>query len=187
MTNSEVKHVLEAPSTISRQLILSLALLAALLCSSMAEGRDEADSVIAGSPSTVKFIRDPELPNCSSALVRGDPAKGPFTWLDKSDGDCFVPMHWHNQGEIIIVVSGTAEIEVKNHPLVILRDGGYYYQPPHQIASGRFAKGTIGFTSFDGPFDMHYVDDTGKEISREQAFSRVTKPKRPTVEKPRAP
>ena len=130
MTHSEVKHVLEAPSTISRQLILSLALLAALLCSSMAEGRDEADSVIAGSPSTVKFIRDPELPNCSSALVRGDPAKGPFTWLDKSDGDCFVPMHWHNQGEIIIVVSGTAEIEVKNHPFVILRDGGYYYQPP---------------------------------------------------------
>jgi hypothetical protein len=34
---------------------------------------------------------------------------------------------------------------------------------------------------------MHYVDDTGKEISREQAFSRVTKPKRPIVEKPRAP
>jgi hypothetical protein len=176
-----------SPFAISRQLILSLALLAALLCSSMAEGRDEADSVITGGPSTAKFTRDPGLPNCSSALARGDPAKGPFTWLAKADGDCFVPMHWHSQGETIIVVRGSVEIKVKNHPSFIVRDGGYYFQPPNQIASGRFAKGTIGFTSFDGPFDMHYVDDTGKEISREQAFSRVTKPKRPIVQKPRVP
>jgi hypothetical protein len=83
----------------------------------MAEGINEADSVIAGSPSTAKFTQDPQLPNCSAALVRGDPAKGPFTWLDKSDGDCFVPMHWHNQGEIIIVVSGNGRDRGKESPL----------------------------------------------------------------------
>jgi hypothetical protein len=84
-------------------------------------------------------------------------------------------MHWHSQGEIVIVVSGTAEIEVPNHKPVTLGAGGYYFQPPHQLAGGRFPKGTIGFTQFDGPIDTHYVDSTGRGISREQAFAREAK------------
>src|SRR5437868_2717915 len=71
--------------------------------------------IATGSASTATFRPDPDLPNCSSAPVRGDPKNGPSTWLVRSDGDCVVPMHWHSHGEIVIVVSGTAEIDVRNH------------------------------------------------------------------------
>jgi hypothetical protein len=91
---------------VSHLLVLSLALLIALSPSLIASETEQTNSLITGGPSTVNFTRDPELPKCSSALVRGDPAKGPFEWLHKADGDCFVPMHWHSQGEIIIVVNG---------------------------------------------------------------------------------
>ena len=93
----------------------------------------------------------------------------------RSDGDCVVPMHWHGHGEMTIVVSGTAEIEVRNRKPMTLGAGGYNFQPRGQIAQGRFAKGTIDFTSFDGPFDIHYVDSKGKEISQKEAFRRAAK------------
>jgi hypothetical protein len=124
---------------------LAAILLVAVLLMTGIVAAAEADGIAAGSPATVRFQADRDLPNCSSALVRGNPANGPSTWLVRSDGDCVVPMHWHSQGEIVIVVSGTAEIEVPNHKPVTLGAGGYYFQPPHQVAGGRFPKGTIGF------------------------------------------
>ena len=150
-------------------------LLSSVLTTTVPVAAADVDGVTASSPLTVRFQADRDFRNCSSALVRGDPAKGPFTWLDRSDGDCVVPMHGHSQGEMIIVISGTAEIYVRNRKPITLGAGGYYFQPRGQIAAGRFAKGTIDFTSFDGPFDIHYVDSKGKEISQDEAFRRRAK------------
>jgi len=124
-------------------------------------------------PSSLKFESDPEFPHCDFALLRGDPEKGPSVMLNKSTGDCLVPMHWHSYGEAVTMVSGTGEIATSDGKHIWLKAGGYFFQPPHVAALGRFPKNSMFFTSFDGPIDMHFVDDMGQEISHDVAFARA--------------
>src|SRR5436190_59679 len=74
-----------------------------------------------------KFESLPGLPSCTTAAVQsGDPSKGPSIILAKGKAGCIIPWHWHTPNEHVMVVSGSAKIEMKDgSKSAVLLSGGY--------------------------------------------------------------
>lgn len=69
------------------------------------------------------------------------------------------------------MVSGRGQVEMKGQQPVVLRAGGFAAAPskhPHEFTC--VGGGCQFFLHSDGPFDIHYIDQNGKEISPEQAL-----------------
>jgi len=125
----------------------------------------------------MKFANIPNAPTCfTGAVENGDPASGPSTILLKGAKGCDVPMHFHSVTEQVLMVSGTARLQMKGDQLRILKAGGFAIAParhPHQFTC---ASACELYVVSDGPFDIHYIDDAGKEIPFEQAVKPAGKP-----------
>jgi len=128
-------------------------------------------------PTVAKFATVPGMPSCATvAPVRGDPRSGPFVVIVKLAAGCRVPWHWHTANEEILVSSGSGVLSMKDHhkPLQF-RPGAYASLPAHHVHQARCSTTCAFFSISDGAFDIHYVDDAGKEISEEEAFARSPK------------
>ena len=117
----------------------------------------------------------PGLPTCATGAVQsGDPTKGPAIILAKGGKGCTVPWHWHTAAERLMMVAGTAVVDMKDGRPFTLKPGGFLALPGRHVHHFRCTSGPCTFyVDTDGAFDIHYVDAQGKEIPPEQALKAV--------------
>jgi len=118
----------------------------------------------------MKFAPFPNLPTCfTGAVEHGDPTTGPVTFFVKGTKGCDVPMHFHSVTEQLMMVNGAARMQVKGYQPRILKAGAFAITPsrhPHHLTCTSACE---FYVVSDGPFDIHYIDHGGTEISFEQA------------------
>lgn len=135
----------------------------------------ESEQMLMVDPQTLKFASIPGAPACvTAAPVRGDPAKGPSVLLVKLASGCRVPWHWHTANEELMFVSGAGTLEMKDAKPIRLRAGSYALLPGRQIHQATCSTNCVFFNTADAVFDIHYVDDTGKEIAADEALKKRT-------------
>lgn len=124
--------------------------------------------------SEMKFITIPGLPTCAHGSVQnGDPTKSPSILYAKTVGKCTFPWHWHTPNEHLMMVTGTAHIGMKEGKPLTLRPGGFSMLPSHHVHEFRCETPCSLYVYSDAAFDIHYVDDQGKEISPADALKAV--------------
>ncbi|PYO15385.1 MAG: hypothetical protein DMD31_06135 [Gemmatimonadetes bacterium] len=121
-----------------------------------------------------KFQKIPNLPDCITAAVeQGDPTKAASVLMVKGTRGCKAPWHFHTPNEQLMMASGSGRVEMKGEPAVNLRTGGFAYAPSKHVHQFTCVGGPCSFfLRSDAPFDIHYVDQDGNEISPEQAVSK---------------
>jgi len=134
------------------------------------------DAGVVRKMSESKFGPVPGLPACIHAAVQsGDPAKGASIILFKGKAGCTVPWHWHTPVENVMIVSGSAKFEMKNHGATTIGPGGYAMMPSKHVHRFTCSSACTGFVTSDAAFDIHYVDAGGKEIAPEAALPKRRK------------
>jgi len=113
----------------------------------------------------------------TAAPVRGDPAKGPSVLLVKLASGCRIPWHWYTATEQLMFVSGAGTLEMKDGKPIRLRAGSYASLPGRQIHQPTCSSSCVFFNTADADFDIHYVDESGKEIPADEALKKRTPPK----------
>jgi quercetin dioxygenase-like cupin family protein len=116
------------------------------------------------------------MPQCfRGALQRINPETGAAVFLIRADAKegCVVPLHWHTASEQITVVSGVVAVKMTDGANFELREGGYAYIPPKHVHLFSCAGPCIHFVQSDGPYDIHYVNKEGKELSLAEALKGV--------------
>ncbi|MEP7365903.1 MAG: cupin domain-containing protein [Acidobacteriota bacterium] len=111
------------------------------------------------------------MPSCVVAAVEnGDPSKGASTLVFKATPSCKFPWHWHTPTEQVMMVSGSAKVEMKGGSTAVIGPGGYAMMPSKHIHQFTCVTACTAFVHSDTIFDMHYVDAAGKEIPPETAL-----------------
>jgi quercetin dioxygenase-like cupin family protein len=124
--------------------------------------------------SDIKFGAFPGMPTCSSgAVLSGDPAKGSSIILARAKPGCVFPWHWHTPSEHIMMVSGSARVEMKDAKPMTLKAGGFAVMPSHHVHQFDCTKACMLYVYSDAAFDMHYVDAKGQEIPPDEALKNV--------------
>jgi quercetin dioxygenase-like cupin family protein len=146
-----------------------------LLSLGAARAQPTADQASTHSMSEMKFAPSAGLPTCVQiAIESGDPAQGAFVALAKTKTGCTVPWHWHTGSEQLMIVDGTARVQMKDTGKPIaLRAGGFAMMPAHHVHEFQCTQACTFFLVSDQKFDIHYVDPQGKEIPPEEALKRV--------------
>jgi quercetin dioxygenase-like cupin family protein len=112
-----------------------------------------------------KFAATPGLPSCIPGAVQsGDPSKGPSVIAFKATAGCVVPWHWHTPTEQLMIVSGSAKLQMKNGRTETLGPGDFALMPSKHVHQFTCVSACTGFVHSDAAFDIHYVDANGKEI-----------------------
>ena len=121
-----------------------------------------------------KFAPMAGLPTCTTLAVEsGDPSKGPSVIIFKGTPGCLIPWHWHTPTEHVMVVSGSAKVEMKDTgTTATLRPGGYAMMPSKHVHQFTCTTACSAFISSDGAFDIHYLDASGKEIPPDAALTK---------------
>jgi quercetin dioxygenase-like cupin family protein len=157
-------------------LLLTLVLLGPGLPSVHAEDA----KMVYGASATAKYVAFPGVPTCMTGSVQnGDPSKGASVILTKAASGCRIPWHWHTPNEQVMMVSGSAKGEMKDGSPVMLHAGDYLSLPGKSVHRFTCIRACSLFLSSDGVFDMHYVDESGKEITPEEAIKTAAEAKTP--------
>jgi len=120
-----------------------------------------------------KFAPMAGLPSCiNMAVESGDPSKGPSVIVFKAPAGCSIPWHWHTPTEHVMIVSGSAKVEMKGGSTAALGPGGYAMMPSKHVHQFTCTSACLAFVNSDGAFDIHYVDANGKEISPDAALAK---------------
>jgi quercetin dioxygenase-like cupin family protein len=115
----------------------------------------------------------PGMPSCVvMAVESGDPSKGPSVIVFKGTAGCTIPWHWHTPTEQVMIISGSAKVEMKGGTAATLGPGGYAMMPSKHVHQFTCATACSAFVNSDGAFDIRYVDASGKEISPEVALAK---------------
>ncbi|HKW18567.1 MAG TPA: cupin domain-containing protein [Terriglobales bacterium] len=157
----------------SRVLLSALAAICALCISGRAAAQDQP---IAAPFTNAKFSALPVAPKCFTiAVEKGDPMKEASVILARFAPGCVAPYHWHTPSETAMVVSGALELQMKDDKATVAHRGDYFYLPSHH-AHRATCHGTapcLVFLTSDAAFDIHWIDDSGKEIALEAAMQKV--------------
>ena len=120
-----------------------------------------------------KLAPMPGLPSCvTMAVESGDPSKGPSVIVFKATAKCLIPFHWHTPTEHVMIVSGSAKVEMKGGSTAVLGPGGYAMMPAKHVHQFTCTSACAAFVNSDGAFDIHYVDTSGKEIPPDAALAK---------------
>ena len=119
------------------------------------------------------MVHMPGTPDCFVMVTeQGDPSKEASILKMKGSAGCAVPWHWHPATENIMMVSGTAETQVKGEKPTQLRPGSFLTVPPKHVMNFACGHECTLFVYTDGPFAVHYVDEAGNEISPTAALQK---------------
>jgi len=111
-------------------------------------------------------------PCVSLSVENGDPTKGPALILFKATSGCKIPWHWHTPAENVMMVSGSAKVEMKDgNAAAVLGPGGYAMMPSKHVHQFICESACTVFLYSDGQFDIHYVDANGNEIPPDAALA----------------
>ena len=120
-----------------------------------------------------KLAPMPGMPSCTTMAVEsGDPSKGPSVIVFKAEAGCLIPWHWHTPTEHVMIVSGSAKVEMKGGNTATLGAGGYALMPSKHVHRFTCVSACSAFVYSDGAFDIKYVDASGKEIPPETALAK---------------
>ena len=121
-----------------------------------------------------KFEPMAGLPKCVTLAVEsGDPSKGSSVILFKATKGCLIPWHWHTPTEHVMIITGSAKLEMKDTgKTAVLGPGGYALMPSKHVHQFTCASACSAFVSSDAAFDIHYVDASGAEISADAALTK---------------
>src|SRR5437667_11980852 len=135
------------------------------------------DMGVARKMSDNKFAPMQGLPQCVTLAVEsGDPTKGPSVILFKATAGCMFPWHWHTPTEQVMMVSGSAKLEMKDSGAsTVLGAGGYGMLPSKHVHQFTCMSACSAFVISDGTFDIHYVNASGGEITPDQALTKKKK------------
>jgi quercetin dioxygenase-like cupin family protein len=148
--------------------LLMLVLFVASLA--MLSQAQETKTMHTGAPPMVHM---PGTPDCFvMATEQGDPSKEASILKMKGSAGCAVPWHWHPATENIMMVSGTAETQVKGEKPTRLGPGSFLSVPPKHVMNFVCGHQCTLFVYTDGPFAVHYVDEAGNEISPTAALQK---------------
>jgi quercetin dioxygenase-like cupin family protein len=140
----------------------------------LAQAQDAMGQPAARNLKDIKFTNFPGLPTCAvGAVVSGDPTKGSSVIVAKLAAGCVLPWHWHTGNEQLMFVSGTARYDVKDGKSATLTAGGFVQNPGHHAHQLRCTSACALYVNSDAPFDIHYVDAQGKELTPEAALKAV--------------
>jgi len=142
-----------------------------LFCTASVAAQD-TDNPIVNPAAGAKFAPIPNAPECFTiAVEKGDPSMGPSVVLARFAPHCVAPYHWHTPGETAMVASGTLETQMKGDKAIVARSGDFVYLPSHHVhrATCNGSAPCLVFLSSDAAFDVHWVNEEGKEIPFEQA------------------
>jgi quercetin dioxygenase-like cupin family protein len=120
-----------------------------------------------------KFAPMAGMPTCVTLAVEsGDPTKGPSVIIFKGTAGCMIPWHWHTPTENVMIVSGSAKVEMKDSKATsILGPGGYAMMPSKHVHQFTCTSACTAFVVSDAAFDIHYVDDKGTEVPPDTALA----------------
>jgi len=147
----------------------SLAVILVCLFAAQAHAQDAA---VVRKMSENKFTPVEGLPSCvTQAVQSGDPSKGAAVILFKAKAGCVIPWHWHTPTERIMVVAGSAKLQLKDSASTgVLGPGSYALLPTKNVHQFTCSSACTAFVTSDAAFDIHYVDASGKEIPAETAL-----------------
>jgi quercetin dioxygenase-like cupin family protein len=132
----------------------------------------DTDGMVLKNSAPAEFHATPIMPQCFlGAMQRINPQTGAAVFLVRAEAPtgCVVPSHWHTSGEQITVVSGVVTIKMTNGKSFELKEGGYAYIPSKHVHQFGCSGPCVHFVQSDGPYDIHYVNKEGKEISMAEA------------------
>ena len=151
-----------------RSCLLLLCAVALMALPACAHGQDTQIATV----SQVKLGPVPNAPACvTAAPEHGDPSKGASTMLVKFTSGCTVPMHWHTPNEEVMMVSGSAKLQMQDGTTSTLEKGGFARLPAKHLHQFTCVAACTTFLVSDGVFDVHYVDKSGNEVPMEQALA----------------
>ncbi|GFO55805.1 hypothetical protein GMSM_28120 [Geomonas sp. Red276] len=152
-----------------------VALLLALVSTVPAIASDTHQHSMGQNVTDMKFGTFPNLPTCAVGSVQnGDPGTGPSIIFARVKRGCVIPWHWHTPNEHLMMVSGTARIEMKDEGKMTLKRGAFAKTPAQHVHQYTCSSGTCEMYVYsDAAFDIHYVDADGKEIPPDQALKGV--------------
>jgi quercetin dioxygenase-like cupin family protein len=139
---------------------------------SSAQGSKDDSQMIVKNTAPNEFHATPIMPQCFlGAMQRVNRETGGAVFLVRVDAKtgCVVPSHWHTSGEQITVVSGVVSIRMTDGTSVELKEGGYAYIPSKHVHRFSCSGPCVHFVQSDGPYDIHYVNSAGAEISLAEA------------------
>ena len=140
----------------------------------VARGQATSDQPMARNLKDMTFAAFPGMPTCApGAVLDGDPAKGPSIIIAKLPVGCTIPWHWHTPNEHVMMVSGVARMDMKDGKPVTLRAGAYAMMPSRHVHQMHCVTACVLYVSSDAPFDIHYVDAQGNEITPDEALKAV--------------
>ena len=166
---------------------LALPIAAMLAGTSPASVQAQEDKPLVNLAANAKFGPAPNAPECFTiAVERGDPGSGPSVILARFAPACTAPFHWHTPSETAMMVSGSLQLQMKDGKPLVARRGDFAYLPSHHVhrATCLGAAPCLVFLSADAPFDIHWVDGAGQEISLDAAL-KGAKSAFPATRKPR--
>jgi mannose-6-phosphate isomerase-like protein (cupin superfamily) len=156
-----------------RRSTCALALVSTLALPVGSQGQEPA-AMTTRNTAEMEFATFPGMPTCATGSVqKGDPAQGATFIAAKAQTGCVFPWHWHTPNEHLMIVSGTAQLEMKGGKTVVLEAGGFAVMPSKHLHQFTCKKTCTLFVYSDAAFDMHYVDAQGNEISPEVALKAV--------------
>lgn len=123
------------------------------------------------SPVCAQEHGNPALPSCGVGNVKdGNPGTGPSVIDIRFQSGCVIPWHWHTPNERIVVVSGSARAEMKGMAPMMLKQGDFILLSAKQIHKFTALTHVEIYDFSDAPFDIHYVNGSGKEIPYQAAL-----------------
>jgi quercetin dioxygenase-like cupin family protein len=112
------------------------------------------------------------MPSCGVGDVKdGNPGTGPAVVKLKFQPGCVIPWHWHTPNERVVIISGTAKAEMKGMAPVMMKSGDFLLLSAKHIHQFTAVTAAEIYVWNDLPFDIHYVDSDGKEISSTVALA----------------
>lgn len=120
-----------------------------------------------------KFVNSPMLPDCATiAVVDGNPATEAAAIMIHITKGCIVPWHWHTAKERVVVVQGNGVFEMKEGKTFNVISGEFVAMASKHIHRFTALADVVLYSFPDGPFDIHYVDPDGKEITPAEALKK---------------
>jgi hypothetical protein len=107
------------------------------------------------------------LPPCFQvATVHGDPHTGAATFALKASAGCAMGWHWHSANELVSMVSGTFRLQMKDRKETLVMASTDFGAIPAKCLHREICiKECIAYVTIDGPFDVHYTDESGNEVA----------------------
>ena len=143
------------------------------LCWAGTAGAQHSDGILLQRPADANFLAVPGVPACTTiASLHGDMSKGSATLMVRMKSGCMVPYHWHTPSEELVVLQGAPLAQMMGQRPVMLRVGSYSQLPSKHVHRFRCTSKVdcLIFMVADATFDIHFVDDAGKEIGTDQAL-----------------